>query len=118
MLRSAEAGGFRAIASQVGGLVGIGGAAAAGVVSPAPVIAAGAAALFLPQMFARIVTNPAYVNRLIMMAKKDFGGAEKASVAAQLLAADVFYSLTDTEKNEMMLYLSNLAEEQMGNGEQ
>ena len=118
MLRSAEAGGFRAIASQVGGLVGIGGAAAAGVVSPAPVIAAGAAALFLPQMFARIVTNPAYVNRLIMMTKKDFGGAEKASVAAQLLAADVFYSLTDTEKNEMMLYLSNLAEEQMGNGEQ
>jgi len=118
MLRGAEAGGFRGIASQIGGLVGVGGAAGLGVVSPTPVIAAGAAALFIPQMFAKIATNPAHVNRLIMMTKKDFGGAEKAAVAAQLLAADVFYSLTDTEKNEMMAYLSDVANQQLGNGEQ
>ena len=114
MLRSAEAGGVRGVAGQLAGLGGVGVAGATGVVSPAPVIAAGATALFIPHMFAKIVTNPAYVNRLIALSKKDFRDLETASVAAQLLAADVFYSLTDAEKNEMMAYLSDVARQQMG----
>jgi hypothetical protein len=114
MLRSAEAGGIRGIAGQVAGLTAGGAGAAAGFVSPAPVIAAGAAALFIPQIFAKAVTNPSYVNRLIALAKKDFGGVEAASVASQLLVADIFYGMTDAEKNEMMAYLSGVATQQMG----
>jgi hypothetical protein len=114
MLRSAEAGGIRGIAGQIAGLTAGGAGAAAGFVSPAPVIAAGAAALFIPQIFAKAVTNPSYVNRLIALAKKDFGGVEAASVASQLLVADIFYGMTDAEKNEMMAYLSGVATQQMG----
>ena len=90
-----------------------GGAAAAGFVSPAPVLAAGAAALFIPQVFAKIATNPAYINRLIALTGKKSQGVEATSVAAQLLVADVFYSMADEEKNEMMRYLSEVAKQGM-----
>lgn len=113
MLRSAEAGGVRGIAGQVASAATAGGAAAAGFVSPAPVLAAGAAALFIPQVFAKIATNPAYINRLIALTGKKSQGVEATSVAAQLLVADVFYSMADEEKNEMMRYLSEVAKQGM-----
>jgi len=111
MLRSAEAGGIRGIAGQLASAATAGGAAAAGFVSPAPVLAAGAAALFIPQVFAKIATNPAYINRLIALTGKKSQGVEATSVAAQLLVADVFYSMADEEKNEMMRYLSEVAKQ-------
>lgn len=111
MLRSAEAGGIRGIAGQLASGMTAGGAAAAGFVSPAPVLAGGAAALFIPHVFSKIVTNPAYVNRLIALNGKNVGGVEAASVAAQLLVSDVFYSMTDEEKNEMISYLSEVAKQ-------
>ena len=111
MLRSAEAGGVRGIAGQLASAATAGGAAAAGFVSPAPVLAAGAAALFIPQVFAKIATNPAYINRLIALTGKKSQGVEATSVAAQLLVADVFYSMADEEKNEMMRYLSEVAKQ-------
>jgi hypothetical protein len=80
---------------------------------PAPVLAAGAAALFIPQVFAKIATNPAYINRLIALTGKKSQGVEATSVAAQLLVADVFYSMADEEKNEMMRYLSEVAKQGM-----
>lgn len=113
MLRSAEAGGVRGIAGQLASAATAGGAAAAGFVSPAPVLAAGAAALFIPQVFAKIATNPAYINRLIALTGKKSQGVEATSVAAQLLVSDVFYSMTDEEKNEMMRYLSEVAKQGM-----
>ena len=113
MLRSAEAGGVRGIAGQLASAATAGGAAAAGFVSPAPVLAAGAAALFIPQVFAKIATNPAYINRLIALTGKKSQGVEATSVAAQLLVADVFYSMADEEKNEMMRYLSEVAKQGM-----
>lgn len=113
MLRSAEAGGVRGIAGQLASAATAGGAAAAGFVSPAPVLAAGAAALFIPQVFAKISTNPAYINRLIALTGKKSQGVEATSVAAQLLVSDVFYSMTDEEKNEMMRYLSEVAKQGM-----
>jgi hypothetical protein len=113
MLRSAEAGGVRGIAGQLASAATAGGAAAAGFVSPAPVLAAGAAALFIPQIFAKIATNPAYINRLIALTGKKSQGVEATSVAAQLLVADVFYSMADEEKNEMMRYLSEVAKQGM-----
>ena len=113
MLRSAEAGGVRGIAGQLAPAATAGGAAAAGFVSPAPVLAAGAAALFIPQVFAKIATNPAYINRLIALTGKKSQGVEATSVAAQLLVADVFYSMADEEKNEMMRYLSEVAKQGM-----
>lgn len=113
MLRSAEAGGIRGIAGQLASAATAGGAAAAGFVSATPVLAGGAAALFIPHVFAKIVTNPAYVNRLIALNGKNVGGVEAASVASQLLVADVFYSMTDEEKNEMISYLSEVAKQGM-----
>ena len=56
MLRSAEAGGIRGIAGQLASGMTAGGAAAAGFVSPTPVLAGGAAALFIPHVFSKIVT--------------------------------------------------------------
>ena len=80
-----------------------------------PVVMGGVAALWIPQIFANIATNPAYVNRLIsLMGKNQSRGLEATSTAAQLLVADVIYSMTDEEKNEMMSYLSNMATQQMG----
>ena len=113
MLRSAEAGGIRGIAGQLASAATAGGAAAAGFVSAAPVLAGGAAALFIPHVFSKIVTNPSYVNRLIALNGKNVGGVEAASVAAQLLVADVFYSMADEEKNEMISYLSEVAKQGM-----
>lgn len=113
MLRSAEAGGIRGIAGQLASAATAGGAAAAGFVSAAPVLLGGAAALFIPHVFSKIVTNPSYVNRLIALNGKNVGGVEAASVAAQLLVADVFYSMADEEKNEMISYLSEVAKQGM-----
>jgi len=113
MLRSAEAGGIRGIAGQLASAATAGGAAAAGFVSAAPVLLGGAAALFIPHVFSKIVTNPSYVNRLIALNGKNVGGVEAASVAAQLLVADVFYSMADEEKNEMINYLSEVAKQGM-----
>lgn len=115
MLRGAEAGGIRAVAGQVGTLLAGGGAAAGGALPVSPVVMGGVAALWIPQIFANIATNPAYVNRLIsLMGKNQSRGLEATSTAAQLLVADVIYSMTDEEKNEMMSYLSNMATQQMG----
>jgi len=115
MLRGAEAGGIRAVAGQVGTLLAGGGAAVGGALPVSPVVMGGVAALWIPQIFANIATNPAYVNRLIsLMGKNQSRGLEATSTAAQLLVADVIYSMTDEEKNEMMSYLSNMATQQMG----
>ena len=72
---------------------------------PAPVLAAGAAALFIPQVFTKIATNPAYINRLIALTGKKSQGVEATSVAAQLLVSDVFYSndRRGKERNDAVL---------------
>jgi len=77
------------------------------------VLAAGAAALFIPQIFAKIATNPAHINRLIALTGKKSQGVEATSGAAQLLVSDVFYSRADEEKNEMMRYVSEVPKQGM-----
>ena len=113
MLRSAESGGIRNIAGHLTTLVAGGGAAATGVVSTGPVVTAGVAALFVPQIFANIVTNPKYANRLLMLTKQNSGAVDTVNIAVQLLVSDVINNLIDSEKDEMIRYLSTVAKEQM-----
>ena len=113
MLRSAESGGIRNIAGHLTTAVAGGGAAAAGVVSTGPVVTAGVAALFVPQIFANIITNPKYANRLLMLTKQNSGAVDSVNVAVQLLVSDVINNLVDSEKDEMIRYLSVVAREQM-----
>ena len=113
MLRSAEAGGIRNIASQLGSVVVGGGmgVAAAGAVSTGPVVLGGVAALFIPQVFAKIVTNPNYANRLLLLTKSKAGDLGYLNTAAQLLVADVIDNITVSERDAMVEYLSKVAKE-------
>lgn len=113
MLRSAEAGGIRNIASQIGSVVVGGGmgVAAAGAVSTGPVVLGGVAALFIPQVFAKIVTNPSYANRLLLLTKSKAGDLGYLNTAAQLLVADVIDNITVSERDAMVEYLSKVAKE-------
>lgn len=111
MLRSAEAGGVRGIGQAlIAG--GGGGYAASGAVGLAPVVSAGAMALYVPQVFANVVTNPEYVKRLIDISESN-GAIESANVALQLLVADVLDNMTDAEKNGVVEYLTNVAQERI-----
>ena len=113
MLRSAESGGIRNIAGQLTTLVAGGGAVAAGFVSTGPIVTAGVAALFVPQIFANIVTNAKYANRLLMLTKQKSGAIDTVNIAVQLLVSDVINNMVDSEKDEMIKYLSVVAKEQM-----
>jgi len=113
MLRSAESGGIRNIAGHLTTLVAGGGAAAAGFVSTGPIVTAGVAALFVPQIFANIVTNAKYANRLLMLTKQKSGATDTVNIAVQLLVSDVINNMVDSEKDEMIKYLSVVAKEQM-----
>lgn len=111
LLRTAEFGGLRGLA---GAVVSSGGGtyAATGAVTLAPVVASAAAALYIPEVFARVSTNPMYVKRLIDISESN-GAIESANVALQLLVADVLDSMTDAEKNGVVEYLTNVAQERI-----
>ncbi len=111
MLRSAEAGGVRGIGQAlIAG--GGGGYAASGAIGLGPVVSAGAMALYVPQVFANVVTNPEYVKRLIDISESS-GAIQSTNVALQLLVADVLDNMTDTEKNGVVEYLTNIAQERI-----
>jgi hypothetical protein len=110
-LRGAEAGGVKGIAQAV--VAGAGGTyAATGAVSLTPLVSAGALALYVPQVFANVVTNPEYVKRLINVSESN-GAIESANIAMQLLVADVLDNMTDVEKNGVVDYLTNIAQERI-----
>jgi len=68
--------------------------------------------LYVPQVFANVVTNPEYVKRLIDISESN-GAIESANVALQLLVADVLDNMTDAEKNGVVEYLTNVAQERI-----
>ena len=116
LLRSAETQGIKGIGNtlvQTVGTIGGASAVAAGTVSATnPIVLSGVAALFVPQIFANIVTNPKYVNRLIGLAgKKKSSGLEATNVAVQLLVSDVIQELSEESRKEMVEYLIAVAQD-------
>lgn len=109
-LRQAEISGAKGLSQIAGSMFAGGGAqlAATGAVSPAPVVAAGVAALYIPQVLAKVSTNPAFAQRLLEINTRN-KGLEYADVAVKLLVSDVVDSMTDTEKNGMIDFLSTVA---------
>jgi len=109
-LRQAEISGAKGLSQIAGSMFAGGGAqlAVTGGVSVAPVVAAGVAALYIPQVLAKIATNPAFAQRLLEVNARN-KGLEYADVAVKLLISDVVDSMTDTEKNGMIDFLSNVA---------
>lgn len=114
MLRGMEAKGVKGVSAAIYSGVGAAGgvSVASGGIS-APLIAAGAAALYVPQVFANIVTNPQYVNKLIMLTKQGKKDPIKTEIAIQAIVSDVLDAMTDAEKADIVDYLSQQAQEQI-----
>ena len=114
MLRGMEAKGVKGVSAALySGVGAAGGVTAATSGVSAPLIAAGAAALYVPQVFANIVTNPQYVNKLIMLTKKKTKDPIQTEIAIQAIVSDALDAMTDSEKADIMNYLSEQAQEQM-----
>lgn len=112
VLRGLETKGGRGLLQLLSGAVAGGGAGAvagAGAGAAAGALGVGALALYVPNIFSKIVTNPQYVNRLIAIKK---GGKEKAGtamdVALNILVSEVIDEMSEQGRAEATKQLEQM----------
>jgi hypothetical protein len=112
VLRGLETKGGRGLIQLLTGTVAGGGAGAvagAGTGAAAGALGVGALALYVPNIFSKIVTNPQYVNRLIAIKK---GGKEKAGAAADvalnILVSEVVDEMSEQGRAEAVKQLEQI----------
>ena len=112
VLRGLETKGGRGLVQLLTGTVAGGGAGAvagAGTGAAAGALGVGALALYVPNIFSKIVTNPQYVNRLIAIKK---GGKEKAGAAADvalnILVSEVVDEMSEQGRAEAVKQLEQI----------
>jgi hypothetical protein len=112
VLRGLETKGGRGLVQLLTGTVAGGGAGAvagAGAGAAAGALGVGALALYVPNIFSKIVTNPQYVNRLIAIKK---GGKEKAGAAADvalnILVSEVVDEMSEQGRAEAVKQLEQI----------
>jgi len=110
VLRGLETKGGRGLMQLLTGL-GAGGGYAAGAATGAAAgaLGVGALALYVPNVFSKIVTNPQYINRLIAIKK---GGKEKAGtamdVALNILVSEVIDEMSEQGRAEATRQLEQM----------
>ena len=114
VLRGLETKGGRGLVQLLTGAgAGAGYAAGAGTGAAAGALGVGALALYVPNVFSKIVTNPQYVNRLIAIKK---GGKEKAGAAADvalnILVSEVIDEMSEQGRAEATKQLEQMLLEQ------
>lgn len=114
VLRGLETKGGRGLVQLLTGAgAGAGYAAGAGTGAAAGALGVGALALYVPNVFSKIVTNPQYVNRLIAIKK---GGKEKSGaamdVALNILVSEVIDEMSEQGRAEATKQLEQMLLEQ------
>lgn len=117
-LRAAETKGVKgagAVVSDITRVGTTGGATAGAFVAGGPLAAlgVGTAALYVPNVFAKIVTNPQYANKLIMLAKTGQKDPYKTELALTFLLSDVIEGMTEQERQELTNYIGESSSEYM-----
>jgi len=106
-LRGLEAKGAKGLGNLLKGGIAPGAAVVGGTAAGAAGlgIGIGAAALYIPNVFAKVVTNPQYVNKLI--AALSAGGKTRASadVAMNIMVSEIIDEMSEGEREMAMKYL-------------
>ena len=106
-LRGLEAKGAKGLGNLLKGGIAPGAAVVGGTAagSAGIGIGVGAAALYIPNVFAKVVTNPQYVNKLI--AALSAGGKARASadVAMNIMVSEIIDEMSEGEREMAMKYL-------------
>jgi hypothetical protein len=110
VLRGLEAGGLRGTLQLLtSGLPIAGATAAAGAGAAASAATAGAFALYIPNVFSKIVTNPQYINRLITIKKTGKGkSGVSAEIALNILVSEVIDEMSEIERGEAIRHVEQM----------
>ena len=104
------------VTTGAGAVGGAGAAAATGAAS----VGVGAAALYIPHVFSKVVTNPKYVNQLITMLKSGAKDRYGAELALGVMVSEILNKMSEEERTvviaqtEQMLANMLTSEQQQG----
>lgn len=92
LLRGGLAPGAAVVGGTAAGSAGIG-------------IGVGAAALYIPNVFAKVVTNPQYVNKLITLLSAGGKASANAELALNIMVSEIIDEMSEGEREAAMQYV-------------
>lgn len=108
-LRGLEAKGAKGLGNLLRGGVAPGAAVVGGTAAGSAGIGlmVGAAALYVPNIFAKVVTNPQYVNKLIGLLSSGGKASANADLAVNIIVSEIIDEMSEGERQIAVQYIEN-----------